>query len=199
VLIPRPETEQVVEHAVAAARSMLETVQMLRVADLGTGSGAIALSLAHELPLGRAEVWATDASDDALAVARANLAGLGRAGASVRMVAGDWFAALPSELRGELDLIVSNPPYVASGDELPDDVATWEPTSALYAGPTGLEAIERIVAEAPAWLALHGVLVLEIGETQGDAVVALALAAGFDDASIHPDLTGRDRILTATR
>jgi release factor glutamine methyltransferase len=199
VLIPRPETEQVVERAVTAARSLIDAGRVLRIADLGTGSGAIALSLAHELPLGRAEIWATDVSEGALAVARANLAGLGRRGASVRVVQGEWLAALPADVRGTFDLIVSNPPYVADDEVLPADVAQWEPASALYAGPTGLEAIEHIVREAAAWLAPHGVLVVEIGATQGDAVAALARAAGFTDVTIHQDLAARDRILIASR
>lgn len=199
VLIPRPETEHLVEHALGAARALLADRRKLVIADLGTGSGAIALSLAHELPIGRADIWATDVSDDALAVARANLAGVGRTAAAVRLAQGEWFDALPSELRGELDLIVSNPPYVASTDVLPDEVARWEPVDALYAGPTGLDAIEHVVREAPAWLAPHGVLVMEIGESQGGAVLALARAAGFTRAAIHQDLAGRDRILLASQ
>jgi release factor glutamine methyltransferase len=199
VLIPRPETEQVVERALVAARSLIDAGRVLRIADLGTGSGAIALSLAHELPLGRAEIWATDVSEDALAVARANLAGLGRRGAAVRVVQGEWFAALPANVRGTFDLIVSNPPYVADDEVLPPDVAQWEPASALYAGPTGLEAIEHIVREAAHWLAPDGVLVVEIGETQGDAVTALARAALFTKVAIHQDLAARDRILTVSR
>ena len=199
VLIPRPETEQVVEHALAAARRLLSARRTLVAVDLGTGSGAIALSLVHELPLGRVDTWATDVSEDALAVARANLAGVGRAGASVRLARGEWFDALLPDLRGALDLVVSNPPYVAFDDPLPDEVARWEPVGALFAGPTGLEAIEQIVGEAPEWLALDGVLVLEVGETQGDAVLTLAHASGFTDAVIHPDLAGKPRILVATR
>ncbi len=199
VLIPRPETEQVVEHVITAARVMLADRDVLRIADLGTGSGAIALSLAHELPLGRTDIWATDVSEDALAVARANLAGIGRSGASVRLAHGVWFDALPHECRGAFDLLVSNPPYVAVSDVLPDDVARWEPAAALFAGPTGLEAIEHIIREAPAWLARHGVLVLEIGETQGEAAAALARSAGFTAVAIHPDFAARDRILTAHR
>jgi len=199
VLIPRPETEQVVEHALAAARALIDSGRSLRIADLGTGSGAIALSLAHELPLGRAEIWATDVSEDALAVARANLAGLGRRGAAVRVARGEWFAALPADARGTFDLIVSNPPYVADEEVLPIDVAQWEPARALYAGPTGLEAIEHIVRESAHWLAPDSVLVVEIGETQGDAVATLARAAGFTEVAIHQDLAARDRILTSRR
>lgn len=194
VLIPRPETEVVVDHALTEARRIGATT----VVDLGTGSGAIALSMAVELgpPV---EVWATDASPDALAVARANLAGIGRAATRVRMVEGDWFAALPAELRGGVDVIVSNPPYVADADELPAEVADWEPRGALVAGPSGLEAIEHIVAEAPSWLARPGVLVVELAPTQADRVVTLALAAGFDDAEVEPDLTGRPRVFVGWR
>ena len=117
----------------------------------------------------------------------------------MRVVQGEWFAALPANVRGTFDLIVSNPPYVADDEVLPPDVAQWEPASALYAGPTGLEAIEHIVREAAHWLAPDGVLVVEIGETQGDAVTALARAAGFTKVAIHQDLAARDRILTASR
>ena len=96
-------------------------------------------------------------------------------------------------------MIVSNPPYVAADDPLPPEVADWEPRAALVPGPTGLEAIEVIVAGAPEWLAPGGTLVVEIGETQGDAVQALAQRAGFTDVRIEPDLAGRDRALVARR
>src|SRR5438105_5970876 len=113
VLIPRPETEQVVEVALAEARRLHARI----AADLGTGSGAIALSLAAELP--GVDVWATDVSADALAVARANLAGIGTfAAARVRIQEGDWFGALPPELRGRLDIVVSNPPYIGDDESL---------------------------------------------------------------------------------
>jgi len=144
-------------------------------------------------------VWGTDVSADALAVARANLAGLGRRAAAVRLVEGDWFEALPRDLRGRVDVVVSNPPYVAATDSLPAEVADWEPASALVPGPTGLEAVAHIVDGAPAWLAPGGVLVVEIGEAQGWAVADLARAAGFVDVAVHPDLAGRDRALVARR
>jgi len=193
VLIPRPETEVVAGLAIDA----LVALQRPGVAvDLGTGSGAIALSLAAER-WPDIEVWATDASADALAVARANLAGLGRRAAVVRLLAGDWFAALPDDLRGRVDVVASNPPYVASRDSLPAAVADWEPTAALLAGPDGLDDLRRIIAEAPGWLADDGVLVVEIGETQGTAVVALAEAAGFASAVIERDRAGKDRVLVA--
>jgi release factor glutamine methyltransferase len=195
VLIPRPETEVVAGLAIDALDGR---PGVPRAVDLGTGSGAIALSLAAER-WPAVEVWATDASADALAVARANLAGLGRRAAVVRLVEGDWFDALPADLRGSVDLVVSNPPYVGAGEELPPDVAAWEPEAALLAGPTGLEHIGRIVAEAPHWLVGDGRLVLEIGEEQGDAVADLARAAGFTDVAVHPDLAGRPRAVVARR
>ena len=156
VLIPRPETEGVAGHALAALAALDHPG---RVVDLGTGSGAIALSLAAER-WPHVEVWATDASADALAVARANLAALGRRAAVVRLVEGDWYAALPVDLRGRVDVIVSNPPYVAASDSLPPAVADWEPTSALIPGPTGLEHIDIIIDQAWEWLTTEGVLVV---------------------------------------
>jgi release factor glutamine methyltransferase len=196
VLIPRPETEQVVDVALAAVAGR---ERPLLVADLGTGSGAIALSLAQELPLTGVEIWATDVSSDALDVARANLAGLGRPAANVRLAEGDWFAALPVERRGCFDLVVANPPYVAADDELEPAVRDWEPAGALYAGPDGLDAVRVLVAGAASWLRPGGRLVVEIGAGQGEAAVALAEAAGLVDAVVHPDLAGRDRVLAATR
>lgn len=194
VLIPRPETEQVVEHALVEARRL---PRPLVAVDLGTGSGAIGLSLAVELD-SEVEVWATDRSPDALAVARANLTGVGSFAAQrVRLVEGDWYAALPSTLRGRVGLIVSNPPYVAPGDELPPEVADWEPEGALIAGPTGLEDVARILADAPAWLARPGVVVIEIAPHQSGSASQLARDAGFTDVDVLPDLTGRLRALVA--
>jgi release factor glutamine methyltransferase len=194
VLIPRPETEVV---AGLALDSLPEDRAAL-VVDLGTGSGAIALSLAAER-WPNIEVWATDASRDAIAVARANLAGLGRRAAAVRLVEGSWFDALPDELRGRVDLIVSNPPYVADGDPLPASVVDWEPSGALRAGPDGLDDLRQIIRGAPEWLTPAGHLVLEIGETQGAAVLDLAASVGFGTRRIERDLTGRDRALVAAR
>lgn len=193
VLIPRPETEMVAGLAIDA----LAAIDRPAVAvDLGTGSGAIALSLAAER-WPDIEVWATDASGAALAVARANLAGLGRRASVVRLVEGDWFAALPDDLRGRVDVVVSNPPYVAEGDSLPSAVADWEPAAALLAGPDGLADLRRIITGAPDWLVDDGVLVVEIGESQGDAVLDLAEAAAFATASIERDLAGKPRALVA--
>ena len=189
VLIPRPETEVVAQVAIAEVARLGERVgrpdpwaaalTSFAVADLGTGSGALALALAFALP--EAEVWATDADDDALTVARANVAGSGTPSARVRIAAGSWFAALPEELRGRLVVVVANPPYLATDelDRLPSEVADWEPVAALVSGPTGLEAFAAILAEAPEWLDARGTIVLEIAPHQVEAVTELARAAGF--------------------
>jgi release factor glutamine methyltransferase len=194
VLIPRPETETVVDVAIDEARRLRASIgtRPLVAVDLGTGSGAIALSLAVELG---ADVWATDESPDALAVARANVAGAGAT--TVRLCEGDWYGALPDDLRGRVDVIVSNPPYVAAGDELPAVVRDREPVGALVAGPTGLEDVERVVRGALAWLARPGALVVELAPHQGGAAVALARDAGFAHADVKADLTGRPRVLVA--
>jgi len=195
VLIPRPETELVTQVALEAAR----VVQPTRVVvDLGTGSGAIGLSLAHELPLAGTTVWLTDVSPDALDVARANLAGIGRNGANVRIAAGDWFAALPADLAGTVDVLVANPPYVAENDgDVEDAVARHEPHLALFSGNDGLDAIRVIAAGVCNWLRPGGVLVLEIGHQQGAAVRDVLAAHGLRDVQIRCDLTGRDRIAVA--
>lgn len=192
-LIPRPETEVLVDRCVA----LLEGVDAPRVLDVGTGSGAIALALAVEWT--GIEVWATDISPDALAVAETNVAALGRIGEAVRLAQGSWYDALPAELGGAIDVIVSNPPYVAEFEveDLPEDVRAWEPLDALVSGPTGLEAIERIVADARLWLAQPGSLLVEIAPHQAVEAGAMARAAGFGSAAVWPDLTGRDRILLA--
>lgn len=209
VLIPRPETEVVAEVALEEAvrlgakrgkrGSWAGTDTDYYVADLGTGSGALALALADELP--RAAVWATDVSEDALAVARANLAGSGTAAARVRLATGSWFDALPVWLRGELRLVVSNPPYIANSEiaSLPPEVAEHEPLQALVSGPTGLEAIERVIVGAVDWLEPSGAVVCEIAPHQAVDGVALALESGYDEAFVRPDLAARDRVLVARR
>jgi release factor glutamine methyltransferase len=113
----------------------------------------------------------------------------------VRLAAGDWFAALPQELRGAVDLVVANPPYVGEAETLPAEVADWEPAAALVAGPTGLEAVAAVVAGAPAWLRRPGVLVVEIAPHQATDAAVLARAAGFASVEVRPDLTGRPRAL----
>lgn len=209
VLIPRPETEVVAQVAIEEVRRLGERVGRpdpwggalthYAVADLGTGSAALALALASALP--EAEVWATDVSEEALDVARANIAGSGTPATRVRLASGSWFEALPTALRGRLRLVVSNPPYVAEHEVagLPAEVAGWEPIGALVSGPTGLEAIEAIVAEAPGWLDPTGTLVLELAPHQAGVAIELALAAGFVAAHVLADLAGRPRVLVARR
>ena len=164
-------------------------------ADLGTGSGAIALALVDEVA--DVEVWATDVSADALVVASSNLAGLGRPAARVRLAEGDWYGALPVELQGRLDLIVANPPYVAAGDELPAVVLDWEPRAALLAGADGLDALRVVVGEAPQWMRDDGVLVVECAPNQVDEAAGLCRDSGFASSDVIPDLAGRQRVVKA--
>lgn len=197
VLIPRPETEVVAGLAIDVLTERAGTLDReLLVADLGTGSGAIALSVAVECTNTR--VLATDVSADALGVARANLAGIGRAATRVSLHEGPWFEALPEAAAGTLDMIVSNPPYVADDEQLPEVVGEWEPRSALRAGPDGLDDLRHIVDHAPGWLAVGGVLVLEMAPAQTDTVAGWADDAGLA-AAVHEDLTGRPRAVVARR
>jgi release factor glutamine methyltransferase len=201
VLIPRPETEQVVEAALGELDRLTSGAGDQRapvVVDLGTGSGAIALAVATERP--GTVVWATDVSAGALEVASANLAGTGTRGATrVRLVRGCWWDALPAALQGVVDLVISNPPYISSGEmgTLPAEVAGWEPRTALEAGVSGLEAIEVIIAGARRWLRPGGALVLEMAPSQAGPVAGLARAAGFSGVEVRDDLAGRPRTLVA--
>lgn len=196
VMIPRPETESVAGWAIAEIASRSQASGAIAV-DLGTGSGAIALSVAVECP--RARVHASDVSPEALSVARANLAGAGRAAARVTLHQGDWFNALPEDLRGRVDVMVSNPPYVADGDELPPVVADWEPRLALRAGPDGLDAVVRVIDGAAAWLRPGGALVVEMAPHQTGPMAERARRAGFTPVRVKQDLAGRDRAVIAHR
>lgn len=180
VLIPRPETELIVD--LAKAR-----VAPARIVDLGTGSGCLAITLALELP--QAEVTAVDRSPEALAVARGNAE---RLVARVRFLESDWFDAVAGE---RFDLIVSNPPYVADGDpHLSAGDLRFEPALALSCGADGLDAIRRIVAEAPAHLNAGGRLLFEHGYDQAEAVALLLADAGFVELEAHRDLAGIVRV-----
>lgn len=180
-LIPRPETETLVERALVR----LPAAAPLRVADLGTGSGAVALALARERPA--ATVVATDISEAALAVAARNRRAL--AADNVALVRADWCRGL----RG-LHLVVSNPPYVAKGDpHLRRGDVRFEPAGALAAGTAGLDDIRRIVGDLPDCMAA-GWLLTEHGHTQGPAVRSLMAAAGLEAVATHPDLEGRERV-----
>lgn len=183
VLIPRPETELLVELALAhcAAR------RGVRVLDLGTGSGALAVTLALELDV--PDVVAVDRSREALQVAMANAA---RLGTSACFVLSDWFAALGEERFG---LIVANPPYVAAGDpHLAQGDVRFEPVTALAAGPAGLDDLAAIVGAAPRWLEDGGWLFLEHGYDQAAAVRSLLLDAGFGAIASWKDLAGLERV-----
>ncbi|MEY4158988.1 MAG: protein methyltransferase HemK [Actinomycetota bacterium] len=201
VLIPRPETELVAEAAIVAARDLhaRRNGDTVRVVDLGTGSGAIGLAVANELPNTGVEVWLTDVSVDALDVARANVAGIGRNAANVRVAQGEWFSALPVELRGIVDVVVSNPPYIAVGDpEVDASVLEHEPHAALFSQRDGLADIFAIAVDALGWLSPTGRIVIEIGHLQGDAVRAELERLGYSNIEVRPDLAGRDRIAVAT-
>jgi len=196
VLIPRPETEVVAGLALDEVdRRRAEVGSRVLVADLGTGSGAIGLSVAAEREA--VDVWMTDASPEALAVARANLAGLGPAATRVTMAEGSWFDALPDDARGTLDVIVSNPPYISEAEELPVSVTDWEPAGALVAGPTGTEDLEHLLAEARRWLAPGGALVLEMAPPQTALMAVRARGLGYATVEVHPDLAGLDRAVVA--
>jgi release factor glutamine methyltransferase len=183
-LIPRPETERLVELAL----ERLPPEVPLRLADLGTGSGAIALALAHERR--NAHVVATDASAAALEVARTNACQLRLANVEFRL--GDWLQPLAGE---RYDLIASNPPYIAEGDpHLMRGDLRHEPARALSSGRDGLDALSTIIQDAPAHLVPGGWLVLEHGYDQGDAVRDLLYAFGYEAVQTVPDLEKRDRV-----
>jgi release factor glutamine methyltransferase len=216
VLIPRPETEQVVEVALGEAQRLAVTTggrsAGLVLADAGTGSGAIALSLATELgPRVVAEVWATDASPDALAVAASNLEALrlsqpaATALPPTTLVHGDWLEPLPARLRGAVDLVVSNPPYVSEAEwvGLAHEVRL-EPRGALVAGAAsdgtpGLADVEAVLRQAGAWLRRPGAVVIEIAPHQAEAATALASGLGYEEARVEQDLSRRPRALVARR
>ncbi len=181
-LIPRPETERLWELAVAEVGS-----DPAVIVDLCTGSGNLALACKLSFP--GARVYAVDISAGALDLARTNRDLLGL---EVEFQEGDLFAALPAELSGRVDLLISNPPYVAQSEiqQLPREVREYEPLQALVAGDQGTEVLARIAREASNWLSPRGVIVCEIGETQGTE--CLELFAAYDPR-IESDLAGRHR------
>jgi release factor glutamine methyltransferase len=192
VLIPRPETETLVELVLAR----LPPERAVRVLDLGTGSGAIALAIARERP--QATILATDVSEDALGVACENARRLNIT--NVEFALSDWYDDVASPWRGApFDLVASNPPYVAAGDpHLREGDVRFEPAMALTPGGDGLDAIRRIVAGARARLAAGGTLVVEHGYDQADAVRALFAAMGFTDLVAVRDLAGIPRVIAGT-
>ncbi len=180
VLIPRPETETLVEAA-------LDLPQGARVVDVGTGSGAVALALKHERP--DLDVTATDTSADALAVARANAA---RLGLDVRFREGDLLDGA-----GEVDAVLSNPPYVEDGTVLQPEIARHEPPGALFAGADGMAVIRRLAAQAGASAARF--VALEVGMGQAPAVAEVLRAAGFTATQARRDLAGIERVVVGRR
>jgi release factor glutamine methyltransferase len=197
VLIPRPETEGLVEAVLGALGGEGAHWAQPRVLDLGTGSGAIAISIAAEWPA--ATVTATDASEAALAVARANAAAYGVAD-RIQFAHGEWFDAIPSDERYEV--IVSNPPYIATGERssLPAEVRDFEPPEALFAGATGLEALREIIEQAPRHLVAGGLLALELAEMRAGEVASwLEGAHDWSRVDLREDLAGRPRVLLARR
>lgn len=187
VLVPRPETEMLVEQALGRIAGVASPV----VVDVGTGSGAIALSIAVERP--DARVWATEVSPPAAAWARRNLDRVGAM--NVRVVEGDLLSPLPVELRGAVDLVVANPPYLAAAQlaGVAADVRDHEPVVATVSGPSGLEVPARVLEEARTWIRPGGWLVMETWPGQADDLLAL-LSASYTEAAVHPDLTGSLRI-----
>ncbi|MGH2729750.1 MAG: peptide chain release factor N(5)-glutamine methyltransferase [Actinomycetota bacterium] len=185
VLVPRPETELV------AGRALELLPEGGTLVDVGTGSGAIALAVADERP--DAKVIATEVSPAALGWARRNRDALGL---DFELIACDLLSGLPARLEGQIDVIVSNPPYVAETERevLPTEVVDHEPEFALFAGRDGLAVITRVAAVGQRWLRPGAWLVLEIGETQGQRVSSLLDELGYVDVCIDSDLAGRDRI-----
>ena len=195
VLIPRPETERIVEEAAKALAARKE--EPLRIVDVGTGSGCIACSLAAEFP--QATVVAIDASADALEVAAANATTLGLRDRG-KLVRGDRLAPLLA--RGsKVDLIVSNPPYIGTGERerMDEDVKLHEPELALFAGRDGLDLIRRLVVEAAQLLEPEGYLFVEHGDLQGPATRAIAEAAGLEQVVTLKDYSQLDRVLVARK
>jgi release factor glutamine methyltransferase len=188
VFVPRPETETLAEMAMTAIDDVRDPV----VVDVGTGTGAVALSIRDERS--GASVWATDISPLACDLARRNAE---RLGLQVTVLQGDLLDPLPGDLLGTVDLIVSNPPYVAPDvyDSLPVEV-TADPELALLGGT---DVHRRLVADAPRWLRPGGTLVVEVGADQGDEVAALFDGGGFQELRVLPDLAGRDRVVSGRR
>lgn len=186
VFIPRPETEVLVD-------VVLTLLPPGGIAiDVGTGSGAIALAIAHERA--DARVVATERSPEALEYARRNRE---RTGAGVELVRGDLFSSVSQELRGIVDVVVSNPPYVSLSEKnvVAPDVLAHEPHEALFGGDVGMEIIQRLSTESPQWLRRGGWLVFEIGPSQLEVVEDVLRGDGFDEVEVTLDLAGRSRIV----
>ncbi|MFQ5903450.1 MAG: peptide chain release factor N(5)-glutamine methyltransferase [Candidatus Binatia bacterium] len=197
VLVPRPETELLVEVALEVTGQSDESFPF-KILDLGTGSGAIAVSLAKER--GDLEVWATDLSSGALEIARANAAHHG-VGEKVHFLQGDLFEPVDGR-QGFFHLVVSNPPYVRRGEfqNLPPEIRDWEPRSALDGGVDGLDLYRRIIQEGHLYMVDGGLMALEIGADMGDEISRLFASVGFySEGTLHRDCAGRDRVVVARK
>jgi release factor glutamine methyltransferase len=190
-LIPRPETEAVWDEA---RRMLGEAGRGTVIVDLCTGSGAMALALKTVFP--QARVFATDLSEDALALAKENAA---RLGLDIEFFHGDLFEALPKSIYGRIDLLISNPPYIEEKEweTLPPEVRDHEPRQALVSGSDGTEILERIADEVYWWLGVGGWVLCEIGESQGQRIDGLF--GQWLDTEVRPDLTGRDRMIVGRK
>jgi release factor glutamine methyltransferase len=209
-LIPRPETEQVTGAALAEARRLQAegSADPLVAVDLGTGTGAIALSMAVELE-GAVTLWATDAEPDALALAAANRDRVGAvhpgAAERVRLRLGSWFEALPGDVAGGVHVVVANPPYVSEAEwAVLDPQVRLEPRSALVAeagsdGTPGMASVEAVLVGARPWLAPGGAAVVELAPGQAGPAADLATRLGYRDVRVVPDLAGRDRAVVGRR
>lgn len=192
VLIPRPETELLVEIGLREIKRLSISTKIL---DLGTGSGAIALAIAHEVP--NAQITATDQSIQALEIAKKNADSLNLT-SRVHFFQGSWYEALNGDV--SFDIILSNPPYIAAQDShLQQGDLRFEPASALTDHGSGLTCLEQIISGAQAHLNQNGLLALEHGFDQSEAVVALMKSAGFRDIQTHRDLGGHDRVASGRK
>ncbi|HHV94199.1 MAG TPA: peptide chain release factor N(5)-glutamine methyltransferase [Firmicutes bacterium] len=199
VLIPRPETELLVEVVLRRLANSPQTE--CRIIELGTGSGAIAVSLAHSLSRESGVtpfIYATDISRPALEVAQENV-DRWNMGEFVQLLEGDLYSALPAGLEGGIDVIVSNPPYIPTDElkELAPEIVRYEPLGALDGGADGLAFYPRIFAEGRKYLRSGGFVAVEIGHGQGQAVIATARDLGYTELELHRDYGGRERVVTA--
>lgn len=198
VIVPRPETEVTAWCAIERLRGMAGS-RRLEIADLGTGSGAIALGLARFG--GPVRVWAVELYDEAASWANRNLKSHPELASLIELRRGSWYEALPEELRGGLDLVVSNPPYVAASEveTLEPEVAVWEPREASVAGESGLEASLEVLGGAREWLREGGEVVLEVSADRAEETAEAARRAGLAVVETRVDLAGRPRVLVARR
>lgn len=196
VFIPRPETERLVEACVRLLEPLRRADRSPVALEVGSGSGAICVSLACELP--RLQVHASDVNPLAVELTRRNAHALG-AGARVHAVEGSRFDPLPASLKGQVDLLVSNPPYVRSGDiaGLSVEVRDHDPSAALDGGPDGLKFYRAIASNMGEWLRPGGHVAFEIGDDQGPAVQGILAASGGLEVEVIQDYAGRDRVVTA--